>query len=192
MGGIIDRQICQRASPNSLTWWFKKEKSGGQLHEETSHTFDLVRFLCDEIKSVQVSSIDAVEGLVLPIGGNIEIATVVNLKLVNNAIGTVWSMFLPDGKGEDISFTVYAGKIIASFLNWDHSLRLTRNGKIVEEILSEENILQIEDSAFIESVLTGNQNKIMSSYEDGLKTIEVTLAANESIKTGKSVRLPLE
>ena len=192
LGGIIDMGICQRASPNSLTWWFRKEKSGGQLYEETSHTIDLARFLCGEVKSVHAYAADEIESLSLPVGSNIEVASVVNLKFANNAVGNIWSMFLADGQGEEISLTVHTGKIIASFLNWDHSFRLTRNGKIVEEILSEPNIFEIEDSAFIEAILTENRSKIMSSYEDGLKTIKITHAANESMKTGKSVRLLLD
>ena len=42
------------------------------------------------------------------------------------------------------------------------------------------------DQAFIRAVQTGNSDLVLSSYEDGLRTMDITLAANESARTGEA------
>ena len=45
------------------------------------------------------------------------------------------------------------------------------------------------DEHFIDCVKQGKQT--IMPYADGLKTLEITLAANKSAETGKKVTLPL-
>ena len=45
------------------------------------------------------------------------------------------------------------------------------------------------DQAFIEAILTGDRSLVKTDYEDGLKTAAITLAANESAKTGEPVKV---
>ena len=42
---------------------------------------------------------------------------------------------------------------------------------------------------FIEAIVKGDQNLLLSSYEDGLKTLAVTLAANQSHETALPVKV---
>jgi myo-inositol 2-dehydrogenase/D-chiro-inositol 1-dehydrogenase len=45
------------------------------------------------------------------------------------------------------------------------------------------------DQAFIEAILTGNKSLVKTDYEDGLKTTAITLAANESARINKPVKV---
>ena len=45
------------------------------------------------------------------------------------------------------------------------------------------------DQSFIEAILTGDRSLITDDYENGLKTTAITLAANESAKTNKPVKV---
>jgi len=47
----------------------------------------------------------------------------------------------------------------------------------------------LEDQVFIEAVRTGDASRIRSNYSDALKTLRLTLAANESLGTEKMVQL---
>jgi hypothetical protein len=58
-----------------------------------------------------------------------------------------------------------------------------------EGIKGENNIFEIEDAAFIEAVRTGDRSGIKSDYTDGMKSALVSLAANESVKSGNPVSL---
>jgi predicted dehydrogenase len=46
-----------------------------------------------------------------------------------------------------------------------------------------------EDAVFVQAVKSGKGNAIKSTYADSLKTLKVTLAANQSAKTGKVIKL---
>ncbi|MEM2028308.1 MAG: hypothetical protein QXS05_02855, partial [Candidatus Bathyarchaeia archaeon] len=87
--------------------------------------------------------------------------------------------------------SVYANRTTALFTRWEHDLKLLRLNAEPLEIPGEPNIFEIEDRAFIEAVQLNDPSKILCTYMDGLKTMEVTIAANISMETGKPVRLPL-
>ena len=44
------------------------------------------------------------------------------------------------------------------------------------------------DQAFIDAIQEGDPTHIRCEYEDGLRTLDVTLAANEAARTGQPVR----
>ena len=45
----------------------------------------------------------------------------------------------------------------------------------------------VRDARVIDAIRTGDQSKILSSYLDGVKTLDITLAANESAERGGEV-----
>jgi len=47
------------------------------------------------------------------------------------------------------------------------------------------------DQAFIHAVRTGDRSVIRTDYFDALKTMELTLGANESAETGQPVEMKL-
>jgi myo-inositol 2-dehydrogenase/D-chiro-inositol 1-dehydrogenase len=45
------------------------------------------------------------------------------------------------------------------------------------------------DSTFVEAVRTGDGSKIRSTYPDAVKSAELSIAANESLETGRVIHL---
>lgn len=191
LGGWIGQ--TPRITPEAAiyNWWIVKEKSGGQFHEQVTHTVDLVRFVCGEIVEVQAYPAKGFNKGVAP-NYNIEDASVVNIKLANGAVGSLWASCSANGGGGGVSLSIYAGNTTALFTGWEHSLRLLRAGVEPEEIPGEPNIFEIEDNAFIDAVRLKDASRILCPYSDGLKTLEVTLAANISMLSGQPVKVPLK
>jgi len=189
LGGWIGQTPAAK-SGGILSWWIRKEKSGGQFHEQVTHTVDLARFICGEVVEVHAFSAMGLNKAT-PEGYNIEDASVVNLKFENGAVANLWASCSANGGGGGVSLSVYARGTTALFTGWEHSLRLMREGAEPEEIKGEENIFEVEDNAFIQAIRNNDPSRVLCQYEDGLRTLEVTLAANQSMTTKKPVKLPL-
>ncbi|MCW4020446.1 MAG: Gfo/Idh/MocA family oxidoreductase [Candidatus Bathyarchaeota archaeon] len=188
LGGWIIKTQKADSESTIWTWWIIKEKSGGQFHEQVTHTVDLTRFLCSEIAEVHAFPAKGLNKEALP-NSNIEDALVVNLKFVNGAVGNLWASCSADGGGGGVSLNMYANKTTALFSGWNHSLRLLQVNMEQEEFPGEPNIFEIEDNAFIDAIRLNDPSKILCPYTDGVKTLEVTLAANESMNSGKPIKI---
>ncbi|MEM1557257.1 MAG: Gfo/Idh/MocA family oxidoreductase [Thermoproteota archaeon] len=183
LGGWIE------GTPNPARHWvIRKEKSGGQIHNQVTHTIDLTRFLCGEISEVHSYCVKG-KNKHAPKEYNVEDASVVNVKFVNGAVGSFWASCSADAGGGGISLSIYSNSMSALFTKWEHSLAILRIGVEPEIIPPEEDIFYIEDLAFIEAIRTGDSSKIMSPYSDSVKTLEATLAINKSMESGKPIRI---
>jgi len=58
------------------------------------------------------------------------------------------------------------------------------------EIRGQNNPYHAENEAFLKAIETGDRGLIRSDYRDAAKTLAVTLAANESARTGQAVMVP--
>lgn len=169
------------------TWWVQKDKSGGQFLEQVTHTVDLARFICGEAVEVHAYSAKGLNTLT-PKFYTIDDATVVNIKFKSGAVANLWACCSANAGGGRVSLSIYATKTTALFTGWDHSATILRHKKKTLEISGESEVFPIEDRAFLRAVRTGNPDSILCTYEDGAKTLAITVAANESMKTGKPVR----
>lgn len=188
LGGWVGKTPRLESGANILKWWIRKEKSGGQFHEQVTHTVDLALFLCGEISEVHAYPALGINRTI-PENYNIEDASVVNLRFLNGAVGSLWASCSADGGGGGVSLSVYASQTTALFTGWQHSLRLLRKDAEPEEILGEPNIFAIEDAAFVEAVGRNDTSKVKCSYSDAVKTLRVTLAANKSMATRSPVKI---
>ena len=59
----------------------------------------------------------------------------------------------------------------------------------METVAGEEDIFEVEDRLFLRAAATGERGTFPSSYADAIRTLRVTLAANQSAETGRAVRL---
>jgi len=189
LGGWIGETPKAQSGVQIWRWWIVKEKSGGQFHEQVTHTVDLVRYLAGEI--IEVHAFPA-KGFNkdAPSGYNIEDASVVNLKFKSGAVGNLWASCSANAGGGGVSLRIYAKRTTALFKGWEHNLKLFRTGREPEQISGEPNIFEIEDNAFIDAVRLRDPSKILCTYSDALGTLKVTLAANESMESGKPVKIP--
>lgn len=171
-----------------MSWWVQKDKSGGQFLEQVTHTVDLARFLCGE--AVEVHAV-AAKGLnkAAPPGYTIEDASAVNIKFKSGGVANLCACCSACAGGGGVFLNVFANKTTALFTGWEHTVKLMQSGKDTIEIRGEGDIFAIEDAAFIKAVRTGSSAGIMSPYTDAAKTLAISVAANESMKTGKPVKL---
>jgi predicted dehydrogenase len=167
-------------------WWGQKHLSGGQLVEQTTHVVDLTRFLLGEAVEVHAR---ATKGFVTGIDKYTnDDASLAVVQFANGAIANITSCCAVRVGGV-VGLTVHAQKTHLVFRDWAMHLRIQRHEKDPEEVRGEDNIFAIEDRRFINAVRTGDHSEIYSSYEDGLKSAQITIAANESMATGKPVKI---
>lgn len=166
-------------------WWVQKDQSGGQFLEQTVHTIDLARFLFGEVKSVYATPVRDRKDR--PDFFTIEDASMVQLGFENGATGNLYSSCCtPAGGG--ISLDVWTTSMHARFDSWEHSVHIDEGEGTRTAIKGEENIFAREDRAFIDAVKFGSDEGLLCSYEDGLKSVQIACAADESMKTGKAIR----
>lgn len=161
-------------------WWRRKEMSGGQIVEQTTHIYDMARYLVGE--PVEIFSVKST-GLMKDIEKyNVEDASAVSICFENGVIGTIVSGCFANAAGKvGIDFYFKDKKI-----NYEERANVEINyGNKIEKINQTEDPLACEDKTIIEAIKTNNKRLIKSSYEDGLKTLAFTLTANKSIETGK-------
>lgn len=192
-GGWISGMPTPAWGKGIMTWWTNKKKSGGQFHEQVTHTVDLARYFCGEVKEVHAFTAKGFIKKTPFKNYTIEDAAVVNIRFQSGAVANLWGACCANAGGGGISLNVYATKTTALFTGWEHSLRLLREKKDPVEIAeaTHKEIFAIENAAFIKAVRTGKATGILSSYEDAAKTLAATLAANESMKTGKPIRVQM-
>lgn len=174
----------------SPRWWRTKEQSGGQFVEQCTHLVDLARDIVGEVTEVSAFS---ARGFIQGVDGFTgDDALAVNLRFSTGALGQFLTGCFPRGEGTTgnrpgIGLSFASRTTQATLTDWEMHLSWKNHVGDGEELKSTENIFQVQDRAFVGSLRGPNQ--IRSSYADGLKTLRVTLAAEESAATGRPVRL---
>ena len=169
-----------------VAWWRRKEQSGGQHVEQTTHIFDMARYLFGEVDYV---SADGRVGMMTDVPEyNIEDASAVTLKFKSGLLGTVFSAcFLSAGSKTGLDIWCKDAHI------WYQErtlIRITEKGKSAPEETKVANPFGVEeDRTFIQAVQTGDPSKIRATYADAVKSLAVSLAATKSMATRKIVRV---
>lgn len=166
-----------------VPWWRVMAGSGGQMVEQTTHIFDLARYLAGDVTEVYA----AYATRCLEEVPNFDVSDVgtATLKFAGGAVGTVSNTCIL-GQGYTVGLHIAAKDLVLEIDGGN--LRVLRPGK-TEIIANNVNAFQAEDQTFIHAVRTGDTSGIRSTYEDAMKTLAVTLAANESARTGVPVKL---
>ncbi len=166
-------------------WWRHRELSGGQLVEQSTHQVDLARWYMGDVEEVfarfQTTLLNDLPGF------SIESASIVTLKFKNNAIGVITSTCASQKKGRTSGFRIIARKLQIESLP-SRSCRIIE-GDNIQEIRNVRDPFLEEDKHFIQCVIKGEETNV--PYIEGVKTLEVTLAAVKSAETGRNIRLPL-
>lgn len=167
-----------------VPWWRVMKGSGGQFVEQTTHIVDLLRYVCGDVKEVYAAYSlrvmdEQVEGTDVPDVGT------VTMKLANGSIATISnSCLLP--AGDKVGLDIYTDHGLIE-IGHNHVREVVRGKTTVYN--SSTNPYNTEDEAFLHALRTGDASRILSNYEDAMKTHLVTIAANESAETGKPVVL---
>lgn len=165
-----------------VPWWRVKAQSGGQIVEQTTHVFDTARYLMGEVTSVYAAGST---GLMDDMPNyDVEDASTVSLTFESGAVASIVSGCIADqGYGTEMQ-VITRGLTIKLGAN----LTVEENGKTTT-YKSSRNPYQFESELFLQAVESGDRSNLRATYADGVKTLALTLAANESIRTGEVVKL---
>ena len=167
-------------------WWRVKAESGGQIVEQTTHIFDLVRYVVGEPELVYAQGArDFIRDVP---DYDVEDASTVAIQFASGAVGNLMSSCAGRTGAGGVHLTLAAMRHYVTFTGWDHSVVISKSRLEEERVAGEPDIFEIEDAAFVEAVQTGDARGIRSPYADALKTLAFCLAANQSLETG----LPVE
>ncbi len=161
------------------SWALQMAKSGGQLCEQATHAFDMMRYLVGEIATVSCRATSRILHEI-----DCPDVTVATLEFTDGALGsmtTTWAFDPSDWSETNVLHILYADKLL-QFRTDKATLRagletqpLDAPGRGIDEV-------------FVEAVRTGDGSAILSDYADGVRSLAVSLAANDSFAAdGKTV-----
>lgn len=169
-----------------VAWWRVKAQSGGQIVEQTTHIFDLVRYLAGEPKVVYAVG---ARGYVTDLPNyDVEDASTVAIQFESGAVGNLMSS-CASLAGGGVHLTIAAREHYITFTGWENSAVIRKSALEEERIGGEQEIFALEDAAFVEAVKTGRHELVLSPYADAVKTLAFCLAANESLASGEPVEV---
>ena len=165
-----------------VPWWRRLDQSGGQFVEQTTHIFDLARYLAGDVEEVYAHAatraLQEVENFTVTDVG------AANLRFKSGAIGTIHNTCLLK-MGYTTGLTVLTPDLIVELIG---GCKLIEPGKRTE-FSNRADPYQTEDQVFLNAIRTGDTTAIRPSYADGVKSLAVSLAANESYQTGRPVQV---
>lgn len=165
-------------------WWRQQEGSGGQFIEQTTHMVDLLRCLLGEVDEVYAAFAhramkDIHEGVTVHDVGT------ATLKLRSGAVATISNTcMLPES--DKVGLAIYTEQGVIDIQ--PDKLIVKEKGRLTE-IRNAANPYLRENEAFVHGLRTGDASGILSTYEDAVKTMEVTYAALRSAESGVPVKV---
>jgi len=165
-------------------WVLNKSKSGGQVVEHTTHVFDLARYVIGDVSRVYAEF----DNLLLKDIPNItmENEAITVLRFKNGAIGMIAGIWSSMKTHTFVKLEVYCKKAVLE--HGIRYLRIYKHDEIHEKRTNVDCYFE-EDKAFIKAIKEDDPNLIRCPYNEGVKTLRVTLAANEAAMTGKVIFL---
>lgn len=217
--GIIFVDCIRIGGVPSVHWWRKKSTSGGQIVEQTIHQFDIIRYVFDEpelvftlgtrgfVTDVEDYDTDDLSTTVVRFksGALGTISTGCYAKSGDAAESKI-VFSSKDARAElrilnDLRIFGYKdnlinkandsaqgdGKSDGFVIKGDGGFAASATGEITYKQEGDAGLLC--DRTFIDAVITGDASKIRSPYEDAVKSLEFTLACNNSMDTGLPVKI---
>ena len=172
-------------STPAAPWWSRREGSGGQLVEQTTHLFDLARVLVGEVDSVQ--ALEAKTPRASFPQADVPTASAVLLRFRSGAIGTMTSACVLDRRHQVDLHLVMQGRTLdlRERALSDHELR-TETAAGEQTSRSTEDPVAREDRAFVDALL-GQSERVPVSYDEALRTQALVCAADRSAQEGGRV-----
>ena len=162
-------------------WWRVKAQSGGQLVEQGTHIADLMRYLVGD--ATKVYSQMATRFLADKPGLDIPDVTTVNLQFESGAIGHLDTCCIqPDHR---IGIEIQGHDFRVEYKGT--TLSIVEQGGVETFENGVEDIFKEQDDTFIRAILENNPGLVRSDYSDALKTLELTVAANNSAELGQPI-----
>ena len=168
-------------------WWQKKSTCGGQLVEQNIHLLDGLRYLYGEPLSVYAT---CSRGIVKPgVDAPAEYDTDDHSTAVIRFAGNVTATLVSGCYCKDVRPN--CGLVITlDDMVLDYRLRnnlIMRTAHETRDIDRQVDQTYLLDRAFVDAVRTGDASGIRSPYADALKTLQLGVAANQSMESGQVI-----
>ena len=168
----------------TVAWRRKKDLSGGQVVEQTTHLLDLARYLCGEVRRVHAVGLTGVLAQVAD-DCSIEDASCATLEFASGAIGTVTSAGFVE-TDQRTSLELYTDASTVRIADGAGRLELVEKTKLaIQDAATDPR--ESATHAFIHSVATGDRGGILADFRQGAHTLALALAANHAMDTGRPV-----
>lgn len=165
-------------------WWRRKEQSGGQIIEQSTHIFDLTRYLFGEVESVCCR---ARGGLITGEPNySVDDASLCSLAFESGVLCEVTSSCA--FPMTEISLEVFAMGGRLKLNRWPFELTL-QTPEESRSYPATSDVFAREDRVFVDALLGGDASGIRSTYADAFRTMALTCAAEESLSSGEPVRI---
>jgi len=165
-----------------VPWWRVRAQSGGQHVEQTTHIFDLCRYLVgSDAKTVHGV---AASGTMTDVPNyDVDDISMVNIEFENGAVANIASACAMKGWGR-VQLEVFCKGLV---IQVGGGFQINREGDVDNSTEGYQG--QDRDRVFIDAVKSGDPSEIKSPYSDAFKTFALTMAASKSFATGKAVDL---
>lgn len=197
---FLDEQLAGRtigmALGNRFTrlpgrdWYRVQARSGGQVVEMVTHQVDLLRRFVGEIDTVYAAAGRRISTDALTDIFDVQVST---LTFANGAVGSL-ATNLVSGHGNPLyarGVHIFAEGRTVSVLGHEGERRTiqTVDADGRQEHDFEDDSMTAQDRAFVRAVLDKRPDDVASSYLNGVRTLAVTLALQQSAETGQPVRV---
>lgn len=163
-------------------WWSRRDESGGQMVEQTTHLFDLARLFGGEVVSVRAAE----EMMTRELGAEADVptASTAMLRFASGAIGSISSTCMLEGRYRVSLRLVVPDSVVELHERGlcDHELRIDG----VQVTRSDQDPVATEDRAFVDALL-GRGDDVRVPYEEALRTHALVCAADCSARTDQPV-----
>ncbi len=168
-------------------WWQKKSTCGGQLVEQNIHLVDGLRWLFGEPLSVYAIH---QSGMIRPgIDASPEYDTddysICLIRFKNNVTACLESACYSKDVRPNCGLVVILDDMVIDYRLRNNLIMTTKDRTV--DIKRGNNQTYSLDRDFIDAVKTGDGSHIRSPYQDGLKSLKLAFAANQSMETGEVV-----
>jgi predicted dehydrogenase len=175
--------VCGISITRSMpAWFYDKKLSGGALIDQATHNIDLLRFVIGEISEVCGVASNPVHAK----EGQYTIDEVVALSFVfeNGAVGGHVHTWVGDDWRNEM---VFSGRKRLYRLDLGNgALRIEAQGAKPEVIEEDQACMyHHQDAVFLDMVASGDWSDNPCTYDDGLKTLEVTLQSDRQLLSGR-------
>lgn len=166
-------------------WWRCKEQSGGQIVEQSTHVFDLARYLFGEVESVHCRGR---RGLINDVENyTVDDASLCSLRFQSGLLCEITSTCAYELDSE-VSVEVFCRRARAKLEKSPFALTISTESE-TRSYTGEGDAFLAEDEAFVEAVTEGDPSGISSPYADAFQTHRITCAAEKSMEEGRSIAL---
>lgn len=178
--------------PPGPAWAFDRGLSGGLLVEFATHMADLLRYLGGEITHVGGGGAEVTPGP--PTRG--PDSAVLALRYASDAAGSLATSWAFGGALWDVQALTRDAQLYLN-LNPEQLHGHIRGAPVDQGSAAPEGIhphgfnggpsWYLAAQAFVDAIRTGDPGLVRSPYRDGVRTLALTLAADEAIRTGRTV-----